>query len=191
MAEISIRVRFLIFIPISHIKDADDVIRREDLKDKTMAKAKTTAKKAVKKTAKKVEKTVETTESRIARARIIARKGALAYVGIYGLAYERAQMRFGQLKNSTDGLFDNLVERGEDLEAKASETIKGTRSAVTERFEEGTEKVKSFLPASANDRVEELQTEIEALNKKIVALGKKAKTSAKSKLKTEKTEKAA
>jgi len=149
------------------------------------------AKKAVKKTAKKVEETVETTESRIATARKLARKGALAYVGIYGLAYERAQLRFGQLKTSTDGLFDNLVERGEDLEAKATETFKGTRVAVTERFEEGTEKVKSFLPASANDRVEELQSEIEALNKKIVALGKKAKTTAKSKLKTEKTDKAA
>ena len=156
-----------------------------------MATAKKTAKKAVKKTAKKVEKTVETTESRIVRARTIARKGALAYVGIYGAAYERAQMRFGQLKNSTDGLFDQLVERGEVIEAKATETIKGTRAVVTERFEEGTDKVKSFLPASANDRVEELQSEIEALNKKIVALGKKAKTSAKTKLKTEKTEKAA
>lgn len=160
-----------------------------------MATAKKTAKTTAKKVTKKVEKTVETTESRIAQnvktARKLARKGALAYVGVYGLAYERAQMRFGQLKASTDGLFDNLVERGEDLEAKATETFKGTRVAVTERFEEGTEKVKSFLPASANDRVEELQSEIEALNKKIVAMGKKAKTTAKSKLKTEKTEQAA
>lgn len=156
-----------------------------------MASAKKTVKKTTKKVTKTATKAVETTESRIATARKLARKGALAYVGVYGLAYERAQLRFGQLKSSTDGLFDQLVERGEDLEAKATETFKGTRTAVTERFEDGTEKVKSFLPISANDRVEELQTEIEALNKKIVALGKKAKTTAKSKLKTVKTEKAA
>ena len=147
-----------------------------------------------KKTAEKVTtEAVEATESRIAKARVFARKGALAYVGLYGAAYERAQKRWGQLKTSTDGLFDQLVERGEDIEAKATESFKGTRAKVTERFEEGTEKVKSYLPASANDRVEELQAEIEALNKKIVAMGKKATTAAKSKakLKTEKTEKAA
>ena len=147
-----------------------------------------------KKTAEKVTtEAVEATESRIVKARVFARKGALAYVGLYGAAYERAQKRWGQLKTSTDGLFDQLVERGEDIEAKATESFKGTRAKVTERFEEGTEKVKSYLPASANDRVEELQAEIEALNKKIVAMGKKATTAAKSKakLKTEKTEKAA
>jgi len=156
-----------------------------------MATAKKTVKKTAKKVTKKAEKAVEVTETRITRARTFARKGALAYVGLYGAAYERAQKRWGQLKTSTDGLFDQLVERGEDIEAKAGETFKGTRAVVTERFEESTEKVKSFLPASANDRVEELQGEIEALNKKIVALGKKAKAAGKKTLKTAKTEKAA
>lgn len=150
-----------------------------------------TAKKTAKKVTKTAEKAVETTETRIAKARTFARKGALAYVGVYGAAYERAQKRWAQLKTSTDGLFDQLVERGEDIEAKAGETFKGSRAKVTERFEEGTDRVKSFLPKSANDRVESLQAEIEALNKKIVAMGKKAKTASKTKLKTEKTEKAA
>jgi len=156
---------------------------------KTTAKAKKTAAKAT----KTVETAVEATESRITRARTFARKGALAYVGLYGAAYERAQMRFGQLKSSTDGLFDQLVERGEELEVKAGETFKGTREMVSERFEDGTEKVKSYLPTSANDRVEQLQAEIEALNKKIVAMGKKASVSAKTKakMKTTKTSKAA
>ena len=152
-----------------------------------------TAKKTAKKVTKTAEKAVETTETRIAKARTFARKGALAYVGLYGAAYERAQKRWGQLKTSTDGLIDQLVERGEDIEAKATESFKGTRAKVTERFEEGSERVKSMLPKSANDRVEELEAEISALNKKIVAMGKKATTAAKSKakLKTEKTEKAA
>ncbi len=158
-----------------------------------MAKAKTTAKKAAQKTTKTATKAVETTETRISQARAIARKGALAYVGLYGAAFERAQKRWGQVKTSTDGLFDQLVERGEDLEAKAGVVFKATQEKVSERFEDRAEQLKSVLPASANDRVEELEAEIKALNKKIVALGKKASVSAKTKakMKTDKTEKAA
>lgn len=154
-----------------------------------MAKAKTNAKKVT----KTAEKAVETTETTIIKARKIARKGTLAYVGLYGAAFERAQMRLKQVRTSTDGLFDQLVERGTDIEAKAGVVFKKAQSEVTERFEDGTEKVKSILPVSANDRVEELQSEIAALNKKITALGKKASVSSKTKakMKTTKTEKAA
>lgn len=150
-----------------------------------MAKAKATAKK----TAAKAVKTAETNTFKALEA---ARKGALAYVGLYSAAYERAQKRWTQVRSTTDGLFDQLVERGEDLEAKASVVFKTTQEKVSTRFEEGTEKVKSVLPRSANDRVEELEAEVKSLNKKIVALGKKAKTTkAKKTIKTEKTVKAA
>lgn len=151
-----------------------------------MAKAKATAKKTA-------AKAVKATETTTLNAREIARKGALAYIGLYGAAYERAQLRWNQLRTSTDGLFDTLVEKGEVIETKAGEVFKTTQTMVTERFEEGAEKVKSVLPASANDRVEELEVEIKALNKKIVALGKKASTSVatKAKMKTTKTETAA
>jgi len=161
-----------------------------------MATAKKTAKTA-KTTAKKVTKTAtkasEAIETNTMTAREIARKGALAYVGLYGAAYERAQLRWNQLRSTTDGLFDQLVERGEEIEVKAGEVFKTTQTKVTERFEEGSERVKAVLPTSANDRVEDLETEIKALNKKIVALGKKAKISAssKAKMKTSKTTKAA
>jgi len=140
-----------------------------------------------KKTAKKATKAAETNTL---KARAFVRKGALAYVGLYGAAYERAQLRWNQLRTSTDGLFDTLVVKGEEIESKAGVVFKTTQTKVTERFEEGTEKVRSILPVSANDRVEEMEAEIKALNKKIVALGKKAKTSTKAKLKTEKTVKA-
>ncbi len=146
------------------------------------------------KTAKKVTKTAtKTVETNTLTARGIARKGALAYVGLYGAAYERAQLRWSQVRSTTDGLFDQLVERGEEIEVKATEAFKTTQTKVSEGIEAGTERVKAVLPASANDRVAELETEIKALNKKIVALGKKATTSAKTKvkMKTEKTSKAA
>ena len=122
------------------------------------------------------------------------RKGALAYVGLYGLAYERAQFRADQLKTKSSELFETLVKKGEVLEGKGLELTKEYRTKANELVGEGVETVRNVVPFGSNDnRVEELEAEISALNKKIVAMGKKATTAAKSKakLKTEKTEKAA
>ena len=65
------------------------------------------------KTAKKVEK--ETVKS-VA----LLRKGALAYIGLYGAAYERAKFRFEQVRGGADGLFERLVVKGEEIEGKAT-----------------------------------------------------------------------
>ena len=130
-----------------------------------MAKAKTT--KAAKKTVKQAEK--ETL-----KATALLRKGVLAYVGLHGAAYERAKFRFEKLRGSTDGLFDSFVEKGEELEAKAAILAKGAQEKASETFTETTAKVKSVLPTASNDRVEELEAEVAALNKKIASLAKKA-----------------
>jgi len=75
-----------------------------------MATAKKTTRKATK-TAKNVE----------AQTFSIVRKGALAYLGLYGFAAERAQKRADQVKaiyaKTTDGLFEDLVARGENHHA--------------------------------------------------------------------------
>lgn len=138
-----------------------------------MATAKKTAKKATKKTAKTAKKIEAKTTSAL-------RKGALAYLGLYGFAAERATKRVEQVKslyaNATDGLFDDLVERGEKVEQLALGTAKTAQKRAVETFETTTEKVKSVVPFGANDRVEELEAEIETLNKKITALSKKAST---------------
>jgi len=130
-----------------------------------------TAKKTTKKTAKTVKK-VET------KSTSALRKGALAYLGLYGFAAERATKRLEQVKafyaNTTDGLFEDLVSRGEEVEKLALGTAKIAQKRAAETFETTTDKVKSVVPFGANDRVEELQTEIKALNKKISALSKKA-----------------
>lgn len=134
-----------------------------------MAKAKTT-----KKTAK--------TETKAAAN---LRKGALAYVGLYGLAYERAQVRADQLKAKSGELFETLVKKGEVLEGKGLEMTKEYRAKANELVGEGVETVRNVVPFGNNDnRVEELEAEIKALNKKIAALSKKASTSTKT-VKTE------
>jgi 3-oxoacyl-[acyl-carrier-protein] synthase III len=141
-----------------------------------MATAKKTAKKVTKKTAKTAKKVEAKTTSTL-------RKGTLAYLGLYGFAAERATKRVEQVKslytNATDGLFEDLVARGEKVEEAALETAKTAQKRAVETFETTTDKVKSVVPFGANDRVEELQAEIKTLNKKISALSKKAKTPAK------------
>ncbi len=123
-----------------------------------------------KKTAKKTTKTVE--------AKSVVRKGALAYLGLYGFAAERARLRTEQVKaiytKTTDGLFEDLVARGEKVEEFAFGTAKVAQKRAVETFETTTDKVMSVVPFGANDRVAELEAEVTALNKKITALSKKA-----------------
>jgi len=102
----------------------------------------------------------------------------LAYLGLYGFAAERAAKRVDQVKglyaNATDGLFEDLVARGEKVEELALDTAKTAQKRAVETFETTTGKVKSVVPFGANDRVEELEAEIKSLTKKMSALAKKA-----------------
>lgn len=175
---------------------------------KTIAKknaaAKTSAKKTVKSAKKTASKTAEAVETRTQRATAILRKGALAYVGLYGAAYERAKMRTEQVRTAADKaraqgeeFFGDLVVKGENIEKQAGKMAKDAQGTVVGTYEETSEKVRSFVPSkilpfSANDRVEELEAEIAALNKKISALSKKTTKPSKAvKMKTEKTVKTA
>lgn len=145
------------------------------------------------KTAKKATKKLDTKTDTKLNALGLARKGTLAYVGLYGYAYDRAKSRFEQVRafatTSTTGLFDELVEKGEGVEAQAGTFIKGAQVKALKTYADGSEKVKAALPKFANDRVSELESEVAALNKKIAALSKKAKAAKKTvpaKMKTEK-----
>lgn len=105
------------------------------------------------------------------------RKASLAYVGLYGLAYERAQFRADQLKTASGELFETLVEKGAKLQEQGLELTKDARSKATDIVEDSVETVKNVVPFGGRDnRVEELESEVAALNKKIAALSKKAST---------------
>ena len=124
------------------------------------------------------KKTAKTTKKVEAKAPTALRKGTLAYLGLYGFAAERATKRVEQIKalytNTTDGLFEDLIARGEKVEELALETAKTAQKRAADTFETTTDKVKAVVPFGSNDRVEELQAEIQTLNKKISALSKKA-----------------
>lgn len=134
-----------------------------------------TAKKT--KTTTKTSKASKKVETKTATIRPALRKGALAYLGLYGFAAERATIRVEQVKGlyakATDGLFEDLVARGEKVEELALDTAKTAQKRAAETFETTTDKVKSVVPFGANDRVEELEAEIKSLTKKISDLAKK------------------
>lgn len=135
---------------------------------------------------------VETKTSNIGQT---LRKGTLAYLGLYGTAYARAKTRFDQVKSSTDGLFDTLVTRGEVIEAKAVQSLKTAQGKVSETYTTGAAKVRDVMPTASNDRVSELEAEVEALHKKIAKMTKASATKpakkAAASMNTEKSTKAA
>jgi len=88
-------------------------------------------------------------------------------------------------------VFDKLVARGETLESQALNLAKGARVKATETFTATTSKVRGVLPTASNDRVEELEAEINKLNKKISAMAKKAANTKKVKVTTQKVAKPA
>ena len=136
-----------------------------------------------------------TLETQTAKTREILRKGFLAYIGIYGAAFERLKPRLDEVNEKTTDLFGELVNKGEELEATAQETLEGVRSRANEAYGPRIEKVRNVLPKfnvkSSNDntRVTELENEIEALNKKMASLTKKV--SAQTRAKTTRSKKAA
>lgn len=126
-----------------------------------MAKAKTAAKK--------------TAKTETVKPAAILRKGALAYVGLYGAAYQRAKMRSATLRTAANDLFGTLVEKGTEIEAQALDITKDARVKAVKTAETTSEKVRAFFPkAAANDHVAELEAEIAKLNKKVATLTKKA-----------------
>ena len=122
----------------------------------------------------KREETVETTELNAVEA---IRKGWLAYLGAYGLAFERAKPAISDLTAKYVELFGDLVEKGEEVEATAKEQMVDVRDRAKGVYGAGFEKVRAFIPArAANDRVKELEAEVEALTKKLEAAKKPART---------------
>lgn len=117
------------------------------------------------------------------------RQGWLAYLGAYGLAYDRAKPAIRKLSKKYASLFGDLVEKGEEIETTAKEQFADAAERAKELYADGVDNLRSFRPANdAGDRVKELEAEIEALTKK---LSMKAKKAAPRKAKTIKAAKAA
>ena len=104
---------------------------------------------------------------------LAVRKTRRAYLGLHVAAFEQAQIGFSKARELTDGLFEDLVSKGEVLEAKAGVTFKGTQVKIIEGYNDTTETVRDLLPSSAN-RVDELEAEVAELTAVLKKLAKPA-----------------
>lgn len=124
----------------------------------------------------------------------LLRRSALAYVGLYGMAYEHAVKRWEQARVATNTLFEDLVAKGEVIETQANTLVKETQldalkgyanvsETVQERAGELKSKVEKFVPGMVDTPVEALEEKVATMKKKLDTL-KKSEAPAKSVKKT-------
>ena len=138
-----------------------------------MTKLKTDTAKEIKEEAVEA---IEAAETLVLRTRKLARKGFRAYVGLLGMAYDRAAKRFEKVTEGSEELFGELVERGEVLEREALVKAREARIKATEALDTAAARIRR---ATSEDRVEELEAEVQKMDRKLKAVSAKAKASAK------------
>jgi poly(hydroxyalkanoate) granule-associated protein len=104
-----------------------------------------------------------------------ARKIWLAGLGAYGKGYDEAKGRFEELNADTSKLFNELVSKGESLEAEAKDKFKERQEELTEQADERIAKVRESLgleKSDTDDKIEELSAKIDALTEVVEKLSK-------------------
>jgi poly(hydroxyalkanoate) granule-associated protein len=111
-------------------------------------------------------KTVETIETARAEGMEIARKIWLAGVGAYGRVYQEAAGRVEKVTGAANEMFDQLVEKGEQVEdlVKSSIAKNETAGKVTDYVEKTTASVKEVSETRIND----LEERFEAVRKTVM-----------------------
>lgn len=91
------------------------------------------------------------TETRF-NSRQAIRKGFLAYLGLYGTAYDSAR-KFVNGKG-TD-LFNDIVKKGEVMESQAQDSYEDFRQRLSQKYAEQVESIEKFFSrVSSDDAVE-------------------------------------
>jgi len=126
--------------------------------------------------ATQVKTRIETSKTRL-------RRGALAYLGLYGLAYDRFQMRREQAKDLTNTLFTDLTEKGEITVKQAEVLIKQAQKGAIKNYADDAEKAVDAVPFKVKTKVERLEDELEGLQKTLDRMAKVKKPATKAKKK--------
>lgn len=100
---------------------------------------------------------------RIRQLAVVPRSAALAYAGLWGIAYDEAQ----ELVERSRSLFDRAEDRGHVVEADTRELLKETMQKVRRQAEEVQEEVEEQVEQVVNLATRE---EVAALNAKVDAL---------------------
>ncbi|MBT8448428.1 MAG: phasin family protein [Gammaproteobacteria bacterium] len=118
---------------------------------------------------------IDTIKEKTNAAEDFARKIWLAGLGAYGKGYDEAKGRFEGLNEDASKLFNELVAKGETLEAEAKDNIKEKQTELTDMADERIAKVRESLgleQADSEDKIEELSAKIDALTEIVEKLSK-------------------
>jgi poly(hydroxyalkanoate) granule-associated protein len=118
------------------------------------------------------KKTVEAAEAARNEGLEIARKIWLAGVGAYGRVYQEAAGRVEKVTGAANEMFDQLVEKGEQVEdiVKAQISKNETATKVTEYVEKTTATVKEASETRINDLEERFETVRKTVMEKVSPL---------------------
>lgn len=123
------------------------------------------------------------------------RKARRAYVGLFGLAYDRAALRLAKLRATRETLMNDFVAKGETVEADAQGMIKDAQSKAGDMAADAGTKAARMIPnltlpaltGRKAARIAELEGEIAALSTKLDGMKKAAKKPAVKKTASNKT----
>jgi poly(hydroxyalkanoate) granule-associated protein len=120
----------------------------------------------------KEAKAAETVENAKNEGLELARKIWLAGVGAYGRVYQEAAGRVEKVTGAANEMFDQLVEKGEQVEdlVRANISKNETAHKVTEGFEKATATVKEESEKRMNDLEERFETVRKTVMEKVSPL---------------------
>lgn len=133
----------------------------------------------MKETATNAENMIKETAS---NAEDMARKVWLAGLGAYGKGYEELTGRIESFSNDSNKFFDELVAKGQKLEAEGKGKVEEVKNDVASKtdFESRLETMRSKFGFSSNDndeKIEELSAKIDALTLAVAKLSTEPKAS--------------
>lgn len=104
---------------------------------------------------------LEVLKSKVNEAEEFARKIWLAGLGAYGKSIDEAQGRYEKLSSETTKVFDELVVKGEKLEAETKDKLKA-KTNIEDRVADVRKKL-GLDKGSTDARIDELSDKIDAL----------------------------
>lgn len=116
---------------------------------------------------------LESIKEKVSVAEDFGRKIWLAGLGAYGKSYDEVQERVEGLNTEASKVFEELVVKGEKLEAEAKTKFKEkTNFNVKDRVSEVREKL-GMNSISNSDKIDDLTAKIEALTDCVAKLAEK------------------
>lgn len=107
----------------------------------------------------------------------MARKIWLAGIGAYGRAFSEAQESLARVGDETSKMFDDLVERGEEIEdtvesrgREIAERVRKPKHSFDDRIQEMRDRLQRNMGGGDDDRFEVLEARLSSIEEKLDAL---------------------